>query len=172
MKTIPYYQYIDKQDIIVVKKALKNQLITTGEEVEKFEKIFSKKVGVKFSVSCSSGTTALLLAYLALQIKKDDIIISPSINFIASVNMANFINAKIYLTDVDPLTGHMRPIDLENFIKKNKIRKINTVVIMHNSGLPVDMIGFSKLKKKYKFNIIEDACHALGAKYSLKKMIM
>ena len=39
---------------------------------------------------------------------------------------------------------------------------------MHNSGLPVDMIGFSKLKK-YKFNIIEDACHALGAKYSLKK---
>ena len=40
---------------------------------------------------------------------------------------------------------------------------------MHNSGLPVDMIGFGKLKKKYKFNIIEDACHALGAKYSLKK---
>ena len=121
MKTIPYgRQYIDKQDIIVVKKALKNQLITTGEEVEKFEKIFSKKVGVKFSVSCSSGTTALLLAYLALQIKKDDIIISPSINFIASVNMANFINAKIYLTDVDPLTGHMRPIDLENCIKKIK----------------------------------------------------
>ena len=148
MKTIPYgRQYIDKQDIIVVKKALKNQLITTGEEVEKFEKIFSKKVGVKFSVSCSSGTTALLLAYLALQIKKDDIIISPSINFIASVNMANFINAKIYLTDVDPLTGHMRPIDLENCIKKNKIRKINTVVIMHNSGLLVYMIGFSKLKK-------------------------
>ena len=170
MKMIPYgRQFIDKQDINVVKKVLNNQLITTGKEVEKFEKLFSKKTGGKFSVSCSSGTSALLLAYLALQIKKDDIIISPSINFIASVNMANFIGAKIYLTDVDPFTGHMRPIDLENCIKKNKIKKINTVVIMHNSGLPVDMIGFGKLKKKYKFNIIEDACHALGAKYSLKK---
>ena len=170
MKMIPYgRQFIDKQDINVVKKVLNNQLITTGKEVEKFEKLFSKKTGGKFSVSCSSGTSALLLAYLALQIKKDDVIISPSINFIASVNMANFIGAKIYLTDVDPFTGHMRPIDLENCIKKNKIKKINTVVIMHNSGLPVDMIGFGKLKKKYKFNIIEDACHALGAKYSLKK---
>jgi len=170
MKIIPYgRQFIDKQDINVVRKALKNQLITTGKEVEKFEKLFSKKTGGKFSVSCSSGTSALLLAYLALQIKKGDVIISPSINFIASVNMANFIGAKIYLTDVDPFTGHMRPIDLENCIKKNKIKKINTVVIMHNSGLPVDMIGFGKLKKKYKFNIIEDACHALGAKYSLKK---
>ena len=170
MKMIPYgRQFIDKQDINVVKKVLNNQLITTGKEVEKFEKLFSKKTGGKFSVSCSSGTSALLLAYLALQIKKDDIIISPSINFIASVNMANFIGAKIYLTDVDPFTGHMRPVDLENCIKKNKIKKINTVVVMHNSGLPVDMIGFGKLKKKYKFNIIEDACHALGAKYSLKK---
>ena len=170
MKMIPYgRQFIDKQDIDVVKKALNNQLITTGKEVEKFEKLFSKKVGVKFSVTCSSGTSGLLLAYLALQIKKGEVIISPSINFIASVNMANFIGAKIYLTDVDPFTGHMRPVDLENCIKKNKIKKINTVVVMHNSGLPVDMIGFSKLKKKYKFNIIEDACHALGAKYSLKK---
>ena len=97
MKMIPYgCQYIDEQDINVVKKALKNQLITTGKEVEKFEKLFSKKVGGKFSVSCSSGTSALLLAYLALQIKKDEVVISPSINFIASVNMAHFINAKIY----------------------------------------------------------------------------
>ena len=170
MKMIPYgRQFIDKQDINVVKKALHNQLITTGKEVEKFEKLFSKKTGGKFSVTCSSGTTGLLLAYLALQIKKGEVIVSPSINFIASVNMANFIGAKIYLTDVDPFTGHMRPVDLENCIKKNKIKKINTVVVMHNSGLPVDMIGFGKLKKKYKFNIIEDACHALGAKYSLKK---
>ena len=94
MKMIPYgRQFIDKQDINVVKKVLNNQLITTGEEVEKFEKLFSKKTGGKFSVSCSSGTSALLLAYLALQIKKGDVIISPSINFIASVNMANFIDA-------------------------------------------------------------------------------
>ena len=97
MKVIPYgRQYIDKSDINAVRKSLTNDLITTGKEVIKFEKLFSKKVGVKYSVSCSSGTAALLLSYLALGIKKNDIILTPSINFIASVNMAEFINAKIY----------------------------------------------------------------------------
>ena len=170
MKIIPYgRQFIDKSDINAVKKTLTNDLITTGKEVIKFEKLFSKKVGVKYSVSCSSGTAALLLSYLALGIKKNDIILTPSINFIASVNMAEFINAKIYLTDVDPITGQMRPEDLINCINKNRIKKINTVVIMHNGGKASNMSEFFKLKKKYNFNIIEDACHALGAKYSFKK---
>lgn len=170
MKVIPYgRQYIDKSDINAVRKSLTNDLITTGKEVIKFEKLFSKKVGVKYSVSCSSGTAALLLSYLALGIKKNDIILTPSINFIASVNMAEFINAKIYLTDVDPITGQMRPEDLINCINKNNIKKINTVVIMHNGGKASNMRAFLELKKKYNFNIIEDACHALGAKYSLKK---
>ena len=149
MKIIPYgRQYIDNDDINSVKKALKNNLITTGQEVDKFENLFSKKVGAKFSVTCSSGTTGLLLAYLALNIKAKEVVIMPSINFIASFNMANFINAKIFLTDVDPSTGQMRPEDLKNCIDRNKIKKINTVIIMHNGGVPSDMEGFFKLKKK------------------------
>ena len=53
MKVIPYgRQYIDKSDINAVRKSLTNDLITTGKEVIKFEKLFSKKVGVKYSVSC------------------------------------------------------------------------------------------------------------------------
>ena len=82
--------------------------------------------------------------------------------------MARFINAKIYLTDVDPIKGQMRPVDLINCIKKNKIKKINTVVVMHHAGLPCDMKGFKYLQKKMRFNIIEDACHALGARYGTK----
>ncbi len=170
MKIIPYgRQYIDNDDINSVKKALKNNLITTGQEVDKFERLFSKKVGAKFSVTCSNGTTGLLLAYLALNIRAKEVVIMPSINFIASFNMANFINAKIFLTDVDSSTGQMRPEDLKNCIDRNKIKKINTVIIMHNGGVPSDMEGFLKLKKKYKFNIIEDACHALGAEYDYNK---
>ncbi len=170
MKMIPYgRQYIDKDDIDTVQKVLKNDLITTGKEVKKFEKLFSKFVGSTHSVSCSSGTSGLLLAYLALGIKKNDVIIMPSINFIASMNMAHFLGAKIFLTDVHPLTGQMQPEDLKKCIKRNKIKKINTVIIMHNGGVPSDMEGFLNLKRKYKFNIIEDACHALGAKYNYNK---
>ena len=63
MKLIPYgRQYIDKKDIAAVSKALTNELITTGKEVIRFEKLFSKIVGSKYSVSCSNGTTGLLSA--------------------------------------------------------------------------------------------------------------
>ena len=167
MKFIPYgRQHIDNKDINAVKKTLKNDLITTGSEVQKFEKLFAKKVGVKYAVTCSNATVGLLLSYLSLEIKENEIIIMPSINFIASANMARFINAKIFLTDVDPITGRMRPEDLLECIKINNIKKINTLVVMHHGGLPCDMKKFYFLKKKYKFNIIEDACHALGARYN------
>ncbi len=169
MKIIPYgKQYIDGEDIKAVSKALRNDLITTGSEVKKFEELFSKKVGSRYAVTCSNATAGLLLAYIALGIKKSEIIVMPSINFIASINMAYFIKAKIYLTDVDPKTGRMRPEDLLDCIKKNKLKKINTLIVMHHGGLPCDMKKFKFIQKKYKFNIIEDACHALGAKYSLK----
>ncbi len=170
MKMIPYgRQFIDDNDIIAVQKVMKNEFITTGKEVKKFEKLFSKFVGSKHSVSCSSGTSGLLLAYLALGIKKNDVIIMPSINFVASMNMAHFIGAKIFLTDVHPITGQMQPEDLENCIIRNKIKKIKTIIIMHNGGVPTDIKGFLNLKKRYKFSIIEDACHALGAKYNYNK---
>ena len=65
-----------------------------------------------------------MLAYLALGTNEKNVIIMPSINFIASYNMANFIKAKIYLTDVDPKSGQMRPEDLKNHIKVNKLKKI------------------------------------------------
>ena len=170
MKIIPYgRQHIDNNDINAVKKALTDKLITTGKEVTRFENFFSKKVGAKYSLTCSNGTAGLMLAYLALGTNEKNVIIMPSINFIASYNMANFIKAKIYLTDVDPKSGQMRPEDLKRCIKVNKLKKISTVVVMHNGGIPCDMKEFFKLKNKFKFNIIEDACHALGAKYDIAK---
>ena len=71
MKFIPYgRQHIDNKDINAVKKTLKNDLITTGSEVQKFEKLFAKKVGVKYAVTCSNATVGLLLSYLSLEIKR------------------------------------------------------------------------------------------------------
>jgi len=166
MKTIPYgRQFIDHNDIKEVSEALKKDLITTGTFVKKFENKISKFLKVKYSLSCSNGTAALHLAFMAINIKKKDIIIMPAINFIASYNMAKFMNAKIYLADVDPFTGQMTPKTLIACINRYKIRKIKAVVTMYLGGYPENIVNFYKIKKKYKFFLIEDACHALGAKY-------
>ena len=167
---IPYgKQFIDEQDINIVSKTLNSRLITSGPKVEEFENLFKKKFNSKFAISCSNGTSALHLAYLSIGLKKDDVIIMPVVNFIASTNMAYVLRAKIYFADIDPITSQMTPRNLENCIKKNKLKKIKAVVCMYNGGEPNNYKQFFKLKKKYKFYLIEDACHALGAKYSIKK---
>lgn len=172
MKFIPYgHQSIDNNDINTVKKTLRNELITTGKEVDNFEKIFSKSVGSKYALTCSSGTAALHLCFLSLNIKKNDIVILPIINFIASVNMSYLIGANIFFADVDEITGQMTPDTLIQCIKKNKIKKIKAVVTMYNGGAPNNAKQFLRIKKKYNFFLIEDACHALGGKYSIKENI-
>jgi len=166
MKTIPYgRQYIDSQDIRLVSKALKEDLITTGNYVKKFENKISKFLKVKYVASCNSGTAALHLAFMAIDVKKNDVIIMPAVNFVAVYNMARLMNAKIFFADVDPLTGQMTPVTLLECIKNNKLKKIKAIVTMYLGGYPENVIEFYKIKKKYNCYLIEDGCHAFGAKY-------
>ena len=166
MKYIPYgRQYIDNHDIKFVSKALIQDLITTGKYVKKFENNISKFLRAKFVASCSSGTAAIHLAYMSIDLKKDDVVIMPAINFVAAYNMARLMNAKIFLADVDPLTGQMTPETLLETIKRNKLKKIKVILTMYLGGYPENVVEFYNLKKKLKCYLIEDACHALGARY-------
>jgi UDP-4-amino-4,6-dideoxy-L-N-acetyl-beta-L-altrosamine transaminase len=166
MKTIPYgRQYIDSGDIKLVSSALKEDLITTGNYVKKFETNVKKKLGVKFTLTCSNGTSGLHLAFKAINLKKNDIVVMPAVNFIAAYNMCKVIEAKIFLADVDKFSGQMTPETLLACIKKNKIKKIKAILTMYMGGYPENVFEFYKIKKKFNCFLIEDACHALGAKY-------
>ena len=165
-----YYgrQQIDQKDINFVSKALKNNLITSGSLVSKFENRISKYLKVKNTVVCNSGTSAIHLAFDAINLKKNDVIIMPAINFISSYNMAKLYNAKIYLCDVNPYTGLVTPETILDCIKKYKIRKIKCILTMHLGGIIEHPEEFFHLKKKYKCFLIEDACHAFGTTYKVK----
>jgi len=173
MKTIPYgRQHVDSQDIRLVSKALKEDLITTGKYVKKFENKISKFLKVKYAASCNSGTAALHLALMAIGLEKDDVVIMPAINFIAVYNMARLMNAKIFLADVDPLTGQMTLKTLSDCIKNNKLKRIKAIVTMYLGGYPENVIEFYNIKKKFNCYFIEDACHALGSKYLFNKKFL
>jgi len=169
MNKIPYNrQFISSDDLKVVSSSLKMNLITTGPYVNKFENNLKKKLKVKYAVSCNSGTAALHLALMSINIKKNDIVIMPAINFIAGYNMARLMNARVYLADVDPLTGQMTPKTLLDCIKNNKLKKIRAIVTMYLGGYPENVIEFYRIKKRLNCYLIEDACHAMGAKYYYK----
>jgi dTDP-4-amino-4,6-dideoxygalactose transaminase len=167
---IPYgKQFIDNKDISGVALALKNEKITTGKTVINFENSIKNYIKCKYAVVCNSGTSALFLALKAIGTKKNDIIVMPAINFIASYNIARLLGAKIYLSDTDEKTGQMSPTDVENCCKKFKLKKIKAIIPMYNGGFPHNAENFFQFKKKYGAYIIEDACHAFGASYKFKK---
>lgn len=169
MRSIPYGRhFIDNNDIRSVVKVLKDEKITTGNEVKKFENKLVKYFKSKFATVCNSGTSALYLAFLAINLKKNDKIIMPAINFIASYNIVKTFGAKVFLADVDRHTGQMSPQDVINCCKKYNLKKIKAILVMYNGGYPKDAEKFFSLKRKFQCMIIEDACHALGAKYKYK----
>ena len=169
---IPYgKQTIDKSDCKYLSKIIKNDYLTTGPEVLKFENNFKKKVNSRYAISCINGTAALHLSFLAIGLKKKQNIIMPAINFVASANMAKILEANIYLADVDPYSGQITEGTIKDCIKKNKLKNIKAILVMHHAGVPLIGKELLYLKKKYSFFIIEDACHSLGGSYSLKKKI-
>ena len=160
-------QFIDSDDIKIVGESLKEEFITTGNYVKKFEKEIKKISNSKFAYTCVNATAGLHLAFLSISLKKNDIVVMPAINFISAFRMANLLGAKIYLADVDPLSGQMTPETLKKCIKKNNLKKIKLILTMFLGGYPENANKFFALKKKYKCFLIEDACHAFGARYKI-----
>jgi len=161
---LPYSrQNIDKKDINNIIQVLKSDFITQGPNINKFEREFAKYVGSKYAVCCSTGTAALHLACLALEINSKSRVLTSAVTFVASANCAEFLGANLNFTDIDEETNCMSVIDLEKKLKKKKNKFVFSVNL---AGHSADMKKIYQLKKKYKFKIIEDSCHALGGRYN------
>ena len=146
---IPYSrQLIDKNDKKSVLNSISNNLITTGPLVEKFENEIKKYLKCKYSYVCSSGTAAIHLAMLSLNLKENDVILMPAINFIASYNIAKNMGLKVFLVDVDEFTGQMTSNTILECVKRNKLKKINALIVMFNGGYPENIKKIYDIKKK------------------------
>ncbi len=160
---LPYSRHsISKEDIKNVIKVLKSDFLTQGTNIYNFEKKFANYLGVKYAIACATGTAALHLSCIALGINKKSSLATSSITFVASANCAEYLGAKVHLTDIDKRTYCMCPKSLEELLRK---KKIDVVVPVHLCGHSADMRRIYNLKKKFKFKIIEDSCHALGGNY-------
>ncbi len=163
-------QHIDQKDISKVIKTLKSDFITTGPQISLFEKNLSRKIETKYSVVFNSATSALHSACLALGLKKNDRLWTSANSFVASSNCGLYCGAKIDFIDIELDTFN---IDLQKLEKKlSEAKKKNTlpkiVVPIAFAGHSCDIDYLIGLSKKYKFKIIQDASHGLGAKYKKK----
>ena len=149
MKNIFYgKQYISQSDTLEVINSLKQDLITTGNYVEKYENKIKKKFKSNYVLSCSSGTAGIDLALRAIDLKKGDNVIIPAINFVAAANVCKRIGANIFFSDIDLDTGQMSPNNLIDCIKKYKLKTVKAIFTMFLSGAANYTLEFYKLKKK------------------------
>ncbi len=165
---IPYGKHvIDSSDIKYVKKTLKSDFITQGPLVKKFEHNLKNKVNSKYCVAVNSATSALHISCLALGMNKKKLVWTVPNTFVSTANAALFCGATIDFVDIDEknynISLNLLKKKLEFSKKKKKLP--NLLIVVHLAGNPSLAKEIKKLSKIYKFKILEDASHSLGAKY-------
>ena len=173
IKNYPYSrQKVSNQDIKAVVNVMKSDMITQGPVVKIFETQVAKYTKAKFSICVNSATSALHIACIALGFKKKDILWTVPNTFVASSNCALQLGGKIDFVDINYETGN---IDLklleQKLVRAKKINKLPKILVpVHFAGVPTEQDKIWKLAKKFKFKIIEDASHSLGAKFKNQRV--
>lgn len=164
MKKIPYAtQWIDDDDIKAVGEALRSSNLTQGPLVEEFENKIAQYCGTNYAVAVNSGTSALHLACRAAGIGQDDEVLTTANTFVASANCILYCGGKPVFADIQSDTAN---IDC-NEIRKKITKKTRAIIPVHFAGHPCDMVAIGWLAKEHGLMVIEDAAHALGAKYKV-----
>lgn len=166
-KTYSYgKQSITDGDVETVIQALRSDWLTQGPSVSRFENDLAKHFGAKAAVAVSNGTASLHLIGLALGWQKGDLVLTTPNTFLASANCALYCGADVDFVDIDEKTFNICTQKLEAKLiqLKNKGQSVKAVVAVDFGGYPCDWKKLSQLAETYKFDLVDDACHAMGAK--------
>jgi UDP-4-amino-4,6-dideoxy-N-acetyl-beta-L-altrosamine transaminase len=162
---LPYTrQLVESDDIEAVAKVLRSDFLTTGPMVARFEEEFARRVEAKFAVACSSGTAALHLATMGLGLGPGDIAIVPALTFLATANAVRFTGAEVVFADVDAESGLLTTESLVDAVARVKDGRIRAVLPVHLGGVVADVAALVPVAEECGMAIVEDACHALGAR--------
>jgi UDP-2-acetamido-2-deoxy-ribo-hexuluronate aminotransferase len=156
-----YKKEIDEEVLDVMSSA---QFIG-GDKLNKLEENLAKYTGSKHAIGCSSGTDALLLSLMALDIKAGDEVITTPFTFIATAEVIAFLGARAVFVDINEQTYNIDASKIENVITD----KTKAIIPVSLYGQCADMDEINEVAHKYHIPVIEDACQSFGATYNGKK---
>jgi dTDP-4-amino-4,6-dideoxygalactose transaminase len=170
---------ITELEIECVTQVLRSGQLSLGPRVTEFEEKFAAYVGTKYAVAVNSGTSALHLAVRALGIGGGDEVLTTSFSFVASANCLVYEYALPIFVDIDSDSLNLDPREIQRFIQNcctaeagtgtlidlRNGRRVKAILPVHVFGLPCDMDAIMNIARKFRLQVIEDACEALGGKY-------
>ena len=133
-----------------------------GSEVRQLEEKIAQFCEVRHAISCASGSDALLLALMALEIQTGDEVIVPSFTFFATASAVWPLGAKIVFADINPATFNLDPQAVEAAIT----RRTRAIIPVHLYGQCAEMDAMVAIAKRHELSLIEDTAQAIGAKYA------
>lgn len=161
------YQTIKKEIDETLIRVAESQYFIMGPELEKMEKAMAEYLECKYAIGVSSGTDALLLALMALDIQPGDEVILPTYSFFATAGVVARLNAVPVFADSDPVTFNIDPADIERKITP----KTKAIIPVHLYGQSADMDAIMAIAKKHNLFVIEDGAQAIGVQYKDGKKV-
>ncbi len=155
------YKSLKKELDDAIIKVAESQHFILGPEVTSMEKEFCSYLGCKHALGVSSGTDALLLALMAVDIKPGDEVIVPTYSFFATAGVVSRLFAVPVFVENDPVTFNIDPKDFERKITA----KTKAVIPVHLYGQSAEMDEIMKIAKSHNLIVIEDAAQAIGTQY-------
>lgn len=164
---LPYgTQWFNEKEINEVLDSLKSNWITTGPKMRIFEDKFKNYIGSKYAIAVNSGTAALHISTSSINIQPGDEVITTPLTFVASANCVVYRGGTPIFADIKKDTYNINPTE----IKKKISLKTKAIIPVHFAGQPCDMDEINEIAEENNLIVIEDAAHAIDAKYKGKKI--
>jgi dTDP-4-amino-4,6-dideoxygalactose transaminase len=154
-------QYASLRDEVrpAIERVLESQRFVLGEEVRRLESSIADYCQTKYAVGCASGSDALLLAFMALDVKPGDEIITTPFSFFATASAVARLGARPVFVDIDPATYNIDPSQVADAITS----RTKAIMPVHLYGQCADMDPLLALGERHGIPVVEDACQAIGA---------
>lgn len=159
------FQRVEEQMMARIKKVLDHGAYIMGPEITELETVLAEFVGVKHALGVSSGTDALLIALMALDVGVGDEVITSPFSFFATAEVILLLGAKPVFVDIDPKTYNLNPLALEAAITS----KTKAIMPVSLYGQCADLTEINAIADRYKLPVIEDAAQSFGATYHGRK---
>jgi dTDP-4-amino-4,6-dideoxygalactose transaminase len=160
------YSPFKEQIINSFMDVFENTRFVNNKSVKELEEKFAKMNDSKYAVAVSSGTAAIHVSLMALDLKSGDEVITTPFTFIATSNAIKAVGAKPVYVDIDPETFNINPDLIEEKINPNT----KAIIPVHLYGHPADLNGLMQIAEKHNLSVIEDCAQAHLAEHSGKKV--
>jgi dTDP-4-amino-4,6-dideoxygalactose transaminase len=160
-----------------IEQVCASQQFILGEQVRGLEAEVARYCGSPYGIGVSSGTDALLIALLALDVGAGDEVLTSPFTFFATAGTIARLNARPVFCDIDPVTFNISPVAVQQFIDRDCVQRhgnlhnrvtggrIRAIMPVHLYGQSADMGALMDVARRHRLNVVEDAAQAIGTEY-------